>query len=129
WQLGRGYVWGGAGAGVSSSAEQLSCTATTNPAESQSSARPGNGTPADPRFQIALNSYPVLGRRTPQSRSPAQGQETELRILAGIGDRMVEGDAGYREGFPSTLSRQVRPWDETERSSLQRRLSQEITTR
>ena len=70
--------------------------------------RAGNGTPADPRFQIALNSYPVLARRTLQSRSPAQGQETELRILAGIGDRMVEEGAGYRDRLPSTLSRQVR---------------------
>jgi hypothetical protein len=66
-----------------------------------------SGSNLGPSFQIALNSYPVLARRTPQSRSPAQGQETELRILAGIGDRMVEEGAGYRDRFPSTLSRQV----------------------
>ena len=58
--------------------------------------------------QSRPNSYPVLARRTPQSRSPAQGQETELWILTGIGDRMVEEGAGYwDDGFPSPLSRQV----------------------
>jgi len=57
--------------------------------------------------QSCPNSYPVLARRTPQSRSPAQGQETELQILADIGDRMVEEGAGYRDRFLSTLSRQV----------------------
>ena len=36
---------------------------------------------------------------------------------------MVEEGAGYRDRFPSTLSSPVtRSWDETERSSLQRRL-------
>ena len=40
-----------------------------------------SGSNLGPSFQIALNSYPVLARRTPQSRSPAQGQETELRRI------------------------------------------------
>src|SRR5262249_28307984 len=50
--------------------------------------------------QSRPNSYPVRARRTPQSRIPAQAQETQLRILAGIGDRMVEEGAGYRDRFP-----------------------------
>src|SRR5262249_31655566 len=96
WQSPRGYLSRGASAGVTISSQQLSCTGTTNPAESQSSARAGNGTPADPRLQIPLNSYPVLAPRTPPRGLPAEGRQTELRSLAGIGDRMVEEGAGYR---------------------------------
>ena len=59
-------------------------------------------------FQIALNSYPVLAPRTPQSRSPAQGQETEL-ILPGIGDRMVEEGAGIHPSkFQETVTELTR---------------------